>query len=32
LLSFFERYYICYIVGIIDKDKYCLLQYESVKY
>jgi len=25
-------YYICYIVGIIEKDKYGLLQYEDVKY
>jgi len=25
-------YYICYIVGVVEKDKYNLLQYESAKY
>jgi hypothetical protein len=29
---FFEKYYFCYIVGIIEKYKYSLLQYESAKY
>jgi len=28
LLYFFERYYICYTVDIIEKDKYSLLQYK----
>jgi len=42
LLYLFERYYICYIVGIIEKDKFSLLilkkkgfsllQYENAKY
>ena len=32
LLYFFERYYICYIVNIIEKYNYSLLQYESTKY
>jgi len=30
---FFERHYICWIiVGIIEKDKFSLLQYNSAKY
>ena len=29
---FFHRYYSCYVVGIIEKDKWSLLQYENAKY
>jgi len=31
-IYFLKKYYFCYIVSIIEKDKYRLLQYESVKY
>jgi len=32
LIYFSERYYIYYIVSIIEKNKYNLLQYESLRY
>jgi len=31
LLYIFKRYCICYIICIIDKNKYNLLQYKSAK-
>jgi len=31
MLDFFEIYYICYIVSIIEKNKYSLLQYKCTK-
>ena len=32
MFYYFERYYICYIVCVIEKDKHSLLHYESAKY